>query len=124
MNAEPVIVSTPMPSAPAVIIRDKKIGALSEMFSSGYSALLVDAVEAAIRHSFATNGMRNQTMDEAKRRAAICFDIVKTLRGDLSWGATRIADNLPRLLVDHLNGIDFNPESERSCWLPGDGSQP
>ena len=75
--------------------------------------------ETCIQASFAIDGAKI-TDAEIKRRFNICAQIFKQLRGDLSWGVTRILDKLPEYLRAELDGVQWEPD-KRSCWIPSDG---
>src|SRR5688572_7573101 len=83
---------------------------------------LVTAVTDAIYRSFLSPGgrMTNATMDEKRRRFAICMDWAQVLRGDLKWGMQRICDAIPEILITELSGKKWTP-SDRRCWISSDG---
>ena len=75
-----------------------------------------------VENSFDTDRpkMQHITHAEVARRNDITLRIFKSLRGDLSWGLTRIYDHLPRYLRAEIDGVPWKPET-RSVWIPQDG---
>jgi len=76
-------------------------------------------IERAIEQSFREDGGR-KTLDEIRRRFAICERLLRHLRGDLGWGLQRALDHLPGYLRCELDGIHWQPDA-RTVWVPADG---
>lgn len=57
------------------------------------------------------------TQAEVKRRANICLDIFKVLRGDMKWSWQRAIDHVPQYLRLQLEGQAWEP-SARAAWAP------
>jgi len=76
------------------------------------------AIESAVARSFRESRLYVVTGAEMRRRAAICVELVRELRGDLKWSIPRICDALPRGLRAKLDGTPWDPQNERSVWTP------
>lgn len=90
---------------------------------------VVAGIEAAVVASFAADLAPGRvilvhagprvTHAETKRRADICVNIVRALRGDLKWGLERILDALPAFLRKELDGEAWEPDARRAMWTAG-----
>jgi hypothetical protein len=81
---------------------------------------LDECVLNAVGESFQED-QSTPTNDEARRRAALCYEAFKIMRFDLRWSIPRIKDSMPRLLREALDGDlvqMLNQESGRSLWVP------
>lgn len=90
-------------------------------------AKVVRGIESAVTRSFLDDMMPGRiilvhasarpTKDEMKRRAAICIEVIRTLRGDLKWGIERILDTLHTALRAKLDGTTWEPMSNGRSWV-------
>lgn len=80
---------------------------------------LTRGIMTAVATSFAEDGSR-QTRSEIKRRFDICVGVFRQLRAaPLHRSMTRIVDELPHALRHHLDGIPWDPASNRTIYVPG-----
>ncbi len=109
-----------LPPAPAVQTNTQK--KVMQLFPGNALGQLVNAITDAIYTSFLTPDLKmlNATMEEKRRRFAICMDWAQVLRGDLKWGMQRICDAIPEILNTELSGKKWTP-SDRRCWISSDG---
>lgn len=108
--------SSPIVASPVI----QRRASLPSLFSPGEQmAKLVLGSEKALRYSFEQRPMQNGaiTDTEKKRRAAMCIEIARVLRGDCKWSVDKVADYLPRYLLNELDGIDWKPD-KRQVWTP------
>lgn len=92
-----------------------------DLISEEQLAQVTAGIETAVAHSFDADFSR-VTRDEIRRRFAICEQLIRQLRGDLSWSLSRVLDALPRYLRCELDGIAWSPEV-RATWMPENNSQ-
>jgi hypothetical protein len=92
-------------------------------------AKVVLGIEAAVAASFLVDhdrssiimpfGRGDVTQAEMKRRAEMCRDMFRELRGDLKWSVDRIIDQLPDMLRKRLDGEDWIPKNLGPRWWAG-----
>lgn len=99
-------------------------GELARLATTKWLGRVTAGIQAAISTSFAEDKVLRPvyTRDEIERRFRMCADIFVTLRKDLGWSIPRILDEMPRALRAKLDGIPWNPETDKSAqrkvWAP------
>lgn len=81
---------------------------------------LAEGVLGAIAATFAEDkraGLSSQTLDEGRRRAALCIKVIDRLVNE-RWGLKRIVDHLPKYLRCELDRVDWKPDT-RVLWTRG-----
>lgn len=69
---------------------------------------VVHGMSTAVAASYALEGGR-RTQAEDGRRAKLCVDLVRIMRGDCGWTIRRIVDELPEALRARVRGEDWEP---------------
>ena len=79
---------------------------------------MVPFVADVVEKSFITEGMRNPTFSEVKRRTDMLKSIVDQLKHEFGWSKQRIRDNMALIFRCKLIGLDLDIDAmnKRGSW--------